>query len=69
MNIEILFFIVFCMLVGYAIWKPLEVKSKKNAQKTAARDTQNYQIIFLFHDAGVSPASSSGPSSTNHEEV
>ena len=33
MNIEILFFIVFCMLVGYAIWKPLEVKSKKNAQK------------------------------------
>ena len=33
MNIEILFFVMFCMLVGYAIWKPLEVKSKKNAQK------------------------------------
>lgn len=33
MNIEIVFFIVFCMLVGYASWKPLEIKSKKNAQK------------------------------------
>ena len=69
MNIEILFFIVFCMLIGYAIWKPLEVKNKKNAQKRLLETLEQANEYSNCQMMRVSPASSSGHSSTNHEEL
>ena len=69
MNIEILFFIVFCMLIGYAIWKPLEVKNKKNAQKRLLETFKQANEYSNGQMKRVSPASSSGHSSTNHEEL
>lgn len=69
MNIEILFFIVFCMLISYAIWKPLEVKNKKNAQKRLLETLRQANEYSNGKMMRVSPASSSGPSSTNHEEL
>ena len=69
MNIEIVFFIMFCMLVGYAIWKPFEIKSKKKAQKWLLETLEQTNEYSNCQMTRVSPASSSGPSSTNHDEL
>lgn len=69
MNIEIIFFIVFCILIGYAIWKPLEVKSKKNAQKRLLDTLEQANEYSNGQMKRVHLASSSGHSSTNHEEL
>ena len=57
------------MLVGYAIWKPLEVKSKKNAQKRLLETLEQANEYSNGKMTRVSLASSSGHSSTNHEEL
>lgn len=69
MNIEILFFIVFCMLIGYAIWKPLEVKNKKNAQKRLLETLEQANEYSNGQIKRVSLASSGSHSSINHEEL
>ena len=60
MNIEILFFIVFCMLIGYAIWKPLEVKSKRNDQKRMLETFKQVNEYYNRKMTRVSPTSSRG---------
>ena len=57
------------MLAGYAVWKPLEVKSKKNAQKRLLETLEQANEYSNGKMMRVHLASSGGHSSTNHEEL